>query len=199
MIIENETLAELRDKVGGTEPGPAGVSISAVTASLALALLAKVLDITGKRKDFSGDRERLALLIESARAESTCLTQLADEDVRAFNQYLECIREDKDRSVAIRQTIEVPLKGARSAVRGLEACANALAMVHGLTAADLGIAAALLSGAVRAMLISVDFNIREMHPDKAPPEALTAERRELEFQALRRDDEITHAVTALLA
>ena len=75
MIIENETLAELRDKVGGTEPGPAGVSISAVTASLALALLAKVLDITGKRKDFSGDRERLASLIESARAESTCLTQ----------------------------------------------------------------------------------------------------------------------------
>src|ERR1700688_3135729 len=106
MIIENETLAELRGKVGGTEPVPAGVSISAVTASLALALLAKVLDITGKRKDFSGDRTRLDSLIESARAESTRLTQLADEDVRAFNQYLECVREDKDRSAAIRQTIE---------------------------------------------------------------------------------------------
>ena len=90
------------------------------------------------------------------------------------------------------------MKGARSAVRGLEACADALAMVHGLTAADLGIAAALLSGAVRAMLISVDFNIREMHPDKAPPETLTMERRELELQALRRDEAITHAVKALL-
>jgi formiminotetrahydrofolate cyclodeaminase len=199
MIIENETLAELRGKVGGTEPVPAGVSISAVTASLALALLAKVLDITGKRKDFSGDRDRLDSLIESARAESTRLTQLADEDVRAFNQYLECVREDKDRSAAIRQTIDVPMKGARSAVRGLDACAEAVTMVHGLTAADLGIAAALLSGAVRAMLISVDFNIREMHPDKAPPETLTTERRDLELQALRRDDAITHAVEALLA
>ena len=53
----------------------------------------------------------------------------------------------------------------------------------GLTAADLGIVAALLSGAVRAMLLSVDFNVREMRSDKQFSDAITAERRELELEA----------------
>src|SRR5271166_5353215 len=53
--IWSATLAEFRDQVGGAEPVPAGVAISAVAASLALALLSKVLRITGGRKDFVGD------------------------------------------------------------------------------------------------------------------------------------------------
>jgi formiminotetrahydrofolate cyclodeaminase len=203
--IWTETLARFREETWGTHPVPAGVTISAITASLALALLAKVLDIAGRRKDFNGDRERLVLSLDAARSESTRLTQLADEDVRAFNRYLECVRRgheeagwDQAITAAVRQAIEVPMNAARSAVRGLDLCAEAVGMVQGLTAADLGIAAALLSGAVRAMLLSVDFNLREMRSDKQFSDAITAERRELELEALRRDAGITSAVSALL-
>jgi formiminotetrahydrofolate cyclodeaminase len=75
---------------------------------------------------------------------------------------------------------------------------EAVGIVQGLTAADPGIVAALLSGAVRAMLLSVDFNVSEMRSDKQFSDATTAERRELELEALRRDDVITSAVRALL-
>lgn len=203
MPIEIDTLATFREKVGGTEPVPAGVSISAISASFALALLAKVLDITGKRKDFTGDSEKLNALIDTARSESARLTEVAEQDVQAFNQYLDAIREskagdnDEAKAMAIRQTIEVPMQGARNAVRGLDVCAEAVFMVHGLTAADLGIAAALLSGAVRGMLISVDFNLQQMQTDREFSTTMAAERQNLELQALRRDDAITAAINQL--
>lgn len=201
MSIQSTTVEDFRNEVGGSEPVPAGVSISAVSASLALALLAKVLDITARRKDFTGDRVRIEQLIEAARDLSTQLTRIADDDVRAFNEYLAHVRaNDKEGAAgAMAKAIEVPMSGARAAVHGLDLCAEGVAMVHGLTAADLTIGAALLSGAVRAMLVSVDFNLRHSGPDRESSAAVLAERHELELQALRRDDIITTAVRALLA
>jgi formiminotetrahydrofolate cyclodeaminase len=183
------TLAAFREKVGGTDPVPASVAISAVTASLALALLAKVLAIAGKKKD-------LAALLVAAHAESHRLARLADEDIRAFNQYMECKRQGRDLTAAIRNAIEVPMEAARSAVRGLELCVEAAEVVQGLTAADIGSAATLLSAAVRAMLLSVDFNVRAMRPDERFSDAVAGERRDLELTARQRADEVTAVVSA---
>ncbi len=179
------TLAGFREKAGGTEPVPAGVSISAVTASLALALVAKVLQIAGNPR---------AALLDGARAESARLAQLADEDILAFNRYMECRRLPDAREQAMQNAITVPMDAARAAVRGLEICAEAIGLVRGLTAADIGSAAALLAGAVRAMLISVDLNVRLMRPDPEFSDAATAERRNLELQAVRHSDAVTAAL-----
>jgi formiminotetrahydrofolate cyclodeaminase len=188
--IWSATLAAFRDTVGGAEPVPAGVAISAVSASLALALLSKVLRITGSRKDFAGDPDQIERLYEAARRESIELARLADEDVRAFNHYLECLRQAEDEpgrdqaiAAAIRKAIEVPMNGARAAVRGLTLCVDAAGLVAGLTAADLGIAAGLLAGAAEAMLVSVDFNVHEMCTDEGFARATTTERHDLGLAA----------------
>jgi formiminotetrahydrofolate cyclodeaminase len=177
------TIDAFRARVGGTGPVPAGVSISAVSASLALALVGKVLDITGRRKTFAGDRALLNALIEQARAESSTLTRLADEDVEAFDLYLEATRsgDPEVTAKAVSLTIKVPMEGARAAIRGLDLCLEAVELVSGLTAADLGIAAKLLDGAVRAMLLSVDFNVKQMNI----AEDLLAERRDLEARSIQ--------------
>src|ERR1019366_4759866 len=85
MSIGTTTVEEFHAAVGGSEPVPAGVSISAVSAGLALSLLAKVLRITAGRKDFEGDRARIEQVIQDSREESAALMALADDDVRAFN------------------------------------------------------------------------------------------------------------------
>jgi formiminotetrahydrofolate cyclodeaminase len=190
------TLAAFREKASGTDPVPASVAISAVTASLALALLAKVLNIVSRRKNFTGDRQRLDALLDAARAESTSLTHLADDDIEAFNQYMECVRRGKELGAAIRKTIEVPMDCARSAVRGLGLCAQTAGMVQGLAAADIGAAAALLSGAARAMLLSVDANIRELCTDPRLADATIAERHDLEREALRQADAVAATLNA---
>lgn len=199
MPIRETTVADFCAQVGGNDPVPAGVSIASISAATALALLAKVLQITAKRKDFKGDRSRIEALIASARTESENLTELADRDVQAFNDYLECIRSSPDRKhEAMCRCIDVPMEASRAVVRGLDLCVEGSEMVRGLTAADLGIAAAMLHGAIRSMLISVDFNL--LHIDSSTPEfdRLKTERRELELSAARRDDVITTAVRNLL-
>jgi formiminotetrahydrofolate cyclodeaminase len=189
--LVNGTLAGFREKASGTDPVPAGVAISAVSASLALALVTKVLRIAGKKRNVSA-------LLDAADEESTRLMHLADEDVDSFSEYMACRREGKDVAAAVRKAIEVPMDAARSAVRGLGLCAEAAGMIQGLTAADIGAAGALLFGAVQAMLLSVDFNIREMSSDERFSNAITAERRELGVEARRHADAVTAAVSALL-
>jgi formiminotetrahydrofolate cyclodeaminase len=196
--IWTTTLAAFREESGGAHPVPAGVAISAVTASLALALFAKVLNVTGKRKNFTGDRQRLAALLDAVRAESTLLTHLADDDVQAFNHYMDRKRQGEDLAAAIRNAIEVPMNAARSAVRGLDLCAEAAGMMRGLTAADLGAAAVLLSGAVRAMSLSVGINIREMPSEEQFSAAITAECRDLELRAVQSAEAVTAVINVLL-
>src|SRR5438477_76661 len=123
----SDTLAELREKTSGTDPLPAGVSICAINASMALALLIKVLEITRKRKNFAGDTAQVERLIEYARRESDLLARLADDDVAAFNRYMDCVRSKEPRGHAMREAIEVPMEAARSAVRGLVVCREAAA------------------------------------------------------------------------
>lgn len=153
--IWSGTLAEFRDKVGGTDPVPAGVSISAVTASLALALIAKVLQIKRAR----------TTLLAAVQRESTQLAQLADEDIRAFERYMDCVRGKQPRDGAMREAIRIPMDAARSALHGIELCREATALFStGLTAADLGTAASLLRGAAQAMLLSAEANLAYLPP-----------------------------------
>ena len=163
--IWKATLESFRESVASAEPTPAGVSVSAVSATLGVSLLQKVLEIVAKRKSFAGDLGHLASLRQAARNESERLTQYANEDIAAYRAYMEARRlktADVETARALRDVIEKPLKAARSALACLDLCTEAAGFVHGAVAADLGTAAILLAGAVRAMLLSVDVNRQQL-------------------------------------
>jgi formiminotetrahydrofolate cyclodeaminase len=170
--IWSATLAEFGERVAGTEPVPAGIAVSAVTASLALALLIKTLRITRDRKTFAGDAKKIETLIKAAQRELTELARLAEEDMSVFSAYLDCVRSPKTPGreqaigAAMREAIRVPMDAARSAVRGLNLCgeAGALGLTNSL-AADLGTASTLLSCVIDAMVLSVKSNLREFPAD----------------------------------
>jgi formiminotetrahydrofolate cyclodeaminase len=173
--IWNGTLASFCDELAAAQPAPAGVAAAAVAASLGLSLLIKALDITGKRKDFASDPQRLAAIIATARRESAKLKGAADEDIAAVRQYM----ESRDPSAA-RKAIEVPMTAARAGVAGLDLCGEAAGIVAGSLAADLGAAAALLSGAVRAILLCVDSNLQQLRADDPYYREATSARSALE-------------------
>ena len=144
--------------------------MSAVSASLGLGLLEKVLRIVSQRRDFRGDLSQLG---DTARMESARLARYADEDIAAFNEYMACRRlaketpqqrEDREcaTAAALRTAIEIPMNVARSAIAGIDLCVCAAGFVHAFVAADLGAATELLAGAVRAALLSVDFNLGQI-------------------------------------
>jgi len=165
--IWSTTLSAFRDRIAGLEPVPAGVSAAAVSATLGLGLLTKVLEIASHRKDFSGDRELVDSLLHEARNRSQLLVHLADEDIVAFHQYLDCLRRKESTGAAIRKAIEIPLSVARAASSGIKLCEQATGLVHAFVAPDLATAAALLSAAVRSTLRTVEFNVEQL-PEADP-------------------------------
>jgi formiminotetrahydrofolate cyclodeaminase len=164
--IWTAALATFRDRLGSLEPVPAGVSAAAVSATLGLGLLIKVLEIASKRKDFAGDRQLVDTLVHDARNKSQMLAHLADEDIVAFHQYLDCLRRKESTGAAIRKAIEIPLKIARASASGLALCEQATGLVHAFVAPDLGTAEELLTAAVRSTLLSVNSNLQQLPEDE---------------------------------
>jgi formiminotetrahydrofolate cyclodeaminase len=151
--IWKSKLEEFRVQVASRAPVPAGVSVAAVSATLGLNLLIKVLEITRKRKDFSGDPRKIEEWLTSARTESDRLKQYADQDVVAYAEYMATRN-----AAALRKAIEVPLGAARAAAAGIKLCADAADITPASIAPDLGTATILLTGAVRSILLSVESN-----------------------------------------
>jgi formiminotetrahydrofolate cyclodeaminase len=207
--IWTATLASFRERVTGQEPAPAGVSASAVTATFALGLLTKVLKISSQRKNFPGDPQQVAALLDSAGRESAALARAADQDIAAFYRYLDCLRlpraTEKQQAerrqamdAAMHEAIELPLNAARAAARGLDLCMKATGLVHSFVAADLGAAATLLAGAVQAILLSVDFNVRQLDSGEALRAQVPAESLQLENQALQHAEVIRKRVLEII-
>jgi methenyltetrahydrofolate cyclohydrolase len=163
--IWSATLEQFRDRVASLESVPGGVTIAAVSATLGLGLLTKVLGIARKRKTFAGDRELVTRLVHEALGQSQILSQLADDDIAAFHEYLECLRRKQPIGAAIRKAIEAPLNVARAAASGLALCRQARDLVHAFVAPDLGTAEELLTAAVRSTLLTVTFNLQQLPED----------------------------------
>jgi formiminotetrahydrofolate cyclodeaminase len=172
------TLASFRDRMASHEPVPAGVTAAAVSATLALALLSKVLQVTLRHKNFTGDPEHVSALLEDGRNLSGILEQLADDDVAAFRDYLDCVRSKQPTGSALRKTIEVPLNVARAAFAGITLCEKSAGHVHQVVAPDLGVASALLAGAVQSTLVTLKSNLEQL-PSGDPY------RKEVNAEALR--------------
>jgi formiminotetrahydrofolate cyclodeaminase len=173
--IWDATLVSFRDRMASHEPVPAGVTAAAVSGVFALALLAKVLQVTLRHKDFAGDRELVSALLDDARNLFGILEHLADDDVAAFRDYLDCVSSHQPTGTALRKTIDVPLNVARSASLGIGLCDTSAGHVHAVVAPDLRIAAALLEGTVRSALVAVNFNLRQLPSSDPYRTEVTAE------------------------
>ena len=169
--IWTSTLEAFRDRIASHEPVPAGVSVAAVSSAFALALLSKVLQVTRNRKDFAGDANLISDLLADSLSTYQKLSRLADDDTAAFREFMACSKDPaasaEQRDAALRSSINVPLDVARTATFAISLCEKAKGHIHWVLAPDLGIAAGLLAGAVRATLLTVNSNLEhlpEHHP-----------------------------------
>ena len=207
--IRESTVEEFRGAVASGQPMPAGVSASAVSASFALGLAAKVLEVSGSRKDFAGDRSKLRALLATAQSESQRMVRFAEDDIAAFHAYIAAVRlphatvseqQERARAIAsaVRVAIDVPLGAAQAAAAGIALCADAAGMAHPGVAADLGAAAALLAGALRVFILCADSNVQQLPSGSASDEAAGSGRRAWETKAFRQADSVLQQVEAAI-
>jgi formiminotetrahydrofolate cyclodeaminase len=166
------------------------VAAAALSASLALRVLKSVLEVTARKQD----SERLRELIAAAGETAQRVVALASEDSAVYGAYMQARRErSPEVQTALRRAIEVPLNAARAGTGGIELCLEVATYTRGAIAADVSGAALLLAGAVRAILCSVDANLRELE-DRTFAHASGAERQMLEMHAIRQAEVVVTSV-----
>lgn len=165
----NQSLAAFRDATASAEPTPGGGSVAMVNASLGLGLVMMALEIT-QRKPEPGTETELADLLARARKLLDALCRHADEDVSVFRAYMSALKLPKQtdaEKAARKQSLQealvnatrAPLTAARDAVAALDLAARAAALAGVRVVSDVGAGAALLGGAVAAVLLNVDINL----------------------------------------
>lgn len=205
--LSDSTLERFRAATASGHPTPAGVAVAAVSASFALGLLGKALEVSARKGTHAANPAPIGPLAAAARAESSRMLELAAEDMAAFEAYLAAARlpqtADRERlerrqalDSALRRAIEVPLAAGRSAAAGLQLCADALPLTHPVVLADLGAAATLLSGALRAFLLCADSNISQLTPEMPAHDERLALEADRHQRALRLAEEVLERVAA---
>lgn len=195
--LSQVTLEHFRGEAAGPHPMPAGVAIAAVSAGFALGLIAKVLAVSGRRSIPPDDAARLEPLAAASQTASQRMLQLAGDDVAAFEAYLAARRlpreTESERTVrqqsidsAVRRAIDLPLAAAAEAAAGLHLCSEASAFTPVALAADLGVTAGLLAGALRGFLLCAQSNVLQLAPDAASYRERLATEAKRHEQALRQ-------------
>ncbi|HLI82931.1 MAG TPA: cyclodeaminase/cyclohydrolase family protein [Bryobacteraceae bacterium] len=173
-----------------TDARPTGVvEVAAASAALALRVLHGVLEIAGRKYK----EEEVGELLGAAAQEAHNLVRLAGEDAVAYTAYVEARRKrDQNAQTALQHAIETPLAAARSAAAGIDLCRRALPFARGAIAADVGGAALLLAGAVRAILACASTNLGAVENAEFT-RAVLVEREALERLALRESEAVAEA------
>jgi formiminotetrahydrofolate cyclodeaminase len=156
--VDVPRIDDLLDALAAHEPAPGGGSAAALVGAIAAAICAKVAS-------FGRDDGAIA----QAAALSRRLTQLAEEDARAFANALgELDRRDDDFKLgrALDAAAEAPLRIA-------DACVDVAVLASALAGRgapelqpDARAAAALAAGAARAAALLVEENLAVAHDDE---------------------------------
>lgn len=199
-------LAEFRDRTASADPTPGGGSAAMVAASIGLGLVLMALRVTARRAD--ADPLALAPLIDAGERRLAELSQHADADIAVFEGYMAALRRPRateEEKAARRQALaqatvaatEIPLNAAQSVVEALDLARQAAQLAHSGIVSDVGAGAALLCGAVTAVLYSVDINLKSMADAHAAADYL-ASRTHLQQAAEKRHATIVATVAARL-
>lgn len=193
------TIEVFRRAAAGPQPMPAGVAIAAVSAAFALGLVAKML-LVSARHGPSADaaaRARAESLAAGADSASASMLRLAGEDIAAFEGYLAARRlprstesesQARQRSIdsAVRRAIDLPLAAAREAAAGVQLCSEVFGLAPPALVADLGVAASLLAGALRAFVLCAQSNVDQLAADAAIYRDRLTDEAPLHEEALRQ-------------
>lgn len=161
------SLADFRDRTASDAPTPGGGSAAMVSATIGLGLVLMALRVTARK---ASDPERLAPVIASADGLLAELSAHADADIAAFEGYMAALRlpkgsdeEKAARRVALARAgeagTETLLNAAQSTLEALDLADQAARLAQENILSDVGAGAALLHGAIMAVLFTVDINL----------------------------------------
>ena len=180
MLIDKK-VSNFLDELASNSPTPGGGSVAALAGALGAALITMVGNLTiGKKKyeDVEEDIKKITSSSEKLRYE---LSQLIEEDVKAFNNFMATYKmpketedEKKIRTEKIQESLieaaKVPLKVAYKCLEVLSLSREVAEKGNINVISDAGVAVLLAEAALESAILNVKINLGMIKDEKVRTE-----------------------------
>jgi methenyltetrahydrofolate cyclohydrolase len=169
--IQLQTINDFHLQVADHDVFCGGGSVAAVTASSAASLLLLVMGLSARRRSNAPMRDRIEASITRTQAIQQGLLYDADADMEALQFLMEAQKSLKkgqnksDYRQALVAAASVPLSIARQSIELLEITEEMLSSASRFTVSDLGAAAGLALGSIRASTLMSEVNLALLKTD----------------------------------
>jgi formiminotetrahydrofolate cyclodeaminase len=162
--VEEDAVGRYLADLASAAPAPGGGSAAALAAALGAALVAMTCRVTDKHAGAAPEGRLLGELAGDADGLRHRLTALANDDARAYSGVIAARRLPlPERGTAVQDALtratEVPERLAAESRNVLALCDRIAPCARASTLSDLGVAAILAHGALRAAALTARMNL----------------------------------------
>ena len=170
MKLTEKPVSNFLDELASNAPAPGGGSVAAVSGALGAALVSMVCNLTLGKKAYADVQDEIAELLSKSEALRQELTNLLEEDVKAYTGYSVAAKmprgteeEKAERQVvmqaALKVATDVPLTIAEAAVKVMDLCMPAAEKGNKWAVSDAGVAVLMAEASLRSAALNVLINL----------------------------------------
>ncbi|MDP2945707.1 MAG: cyclodeaminase/cyclohydrolase family protein [Atribacterota bacterium] len=180
MLIDKK-INNFLDELASNSPTPGGGSVAALAGALGAALISMVGNLTIGKKKYEDVEEDIKKIISSSEKLRYELSQLIEEDVKVFNNFMATYKmpketedEKKIRAEKIQESLikaaKVPLKVAYKCLDILSLSKEVAEKGNINVVSDAGVAVLMAEAALESAIINVKINLRMIKDEKVRTE-----------------------------
>ena len=176
MLIDKK-VSNFLDELASNSPTPGGGSVAALAGALGAALISMVGNLTVGKKKYEDVEEDIKKIISSSEKLCYELSQLIEEDVKVFNNFMATYKMPKDtedekkmRTKKIQEALveaaKVPLKTADKCLDIMILSQEAVEKGNINVISDAGVAVLMAKAALESAILNVKINLRMIKNEK---------------------------------
>jgi len=180
MLIDKK-IHNFLEELASNSPTPGGGSVAALAGALGAALISMVGNLTIGKKKYEDVEEDIKKIISSSEKLRYELSQLIEEDVKAFNNFMATYKmpketedEKKIRTEKIQESLieaaKVPLKVAYKCLEVLSLSKEVAEKGNINVISDAGVAALMAEAALESAILNVKINLIMIKDEKVKKE-----------------------------
>ena len=180
MLIDKK-VSNFLDELASNSPTPGGGSVAALAGALGAALISMVGNLTVGKKKYEEVEEDIKRIISSSEKLRYELSQLIEEDVKVFNNFMSTYKMPKEtedeKRVRAEKIQESLIKAAKVPLKVAYKCLDILSLSKEVAekgninvVSDAGVAVLMAEAALESAIINVKINLRMIKDEKVRTE-----------------------------
>jgi len=170
MALTDKPVTTFLDELASNAPAPGGGSVTALSGALGAALISMVCNLTVGKKRYADVQDDIEALLAQSEALRQELTDLLEEDVKAYTAYSVSAKMPRDTEeekaertkamqAALKVATDVPLRIAEAAIKVMDLCMPSAEKGNKWAVSDAGVAVLMAEAALRSAALNVLINL----------------------------------------